>query len=151
MIISTTFFIELFFFSSSVHFCTWQLRSRVIERQFQLEYISAVWLTLETTSYAIFREDQKGTRIFWGHDARTRAKREWQTYTRKLPWARNEICQEMRFSARAVMYAARINGGSVENEFSRLPTIKTEREKDKRMGDGACLFRDGGGDFWISS
>lgn len=145
-------FYRILFVLSFVYFCTRQLWSRVIKRQFQSEYISTVWLTLESSAYAIFQEGRKGTRIFWRDDTRTQAKREWRTYTRKLPWARNEICQEMRFSARAVMYAARINGGSQWKTSSLwLPTIKIEREKDKRKGDGAYLFRDGGGDFWISS
>jgi len=66
---------------------------------------------------------------FWRHGAGSRTKRQWRTYTRKLLWARNEICQEMRFSARAVMYAVRINGGLVENEFSVAANNKGKKRE----------------------
>lgn len=46
------------------------------------------------------------------------------TYTRKLLRARNKICQEMRFSAEAVMYAARMNG---QTGGKRVPVALTIR------------------------
>lgn len=46
------------------------------------------------------------------------------------------------------MYATKINGGSVENEFSVAANNKDgKREKYKRKNDSACPFRNDDEDF----
>lgn len=110
---------------------SWQLRSCRKTSIAVKTYSRVGWLTLETNSCAIFCQNRTETVFgFFGRDEGGARERE-RIYTRKLPWARNEICQEMRFSARAVMYAARINGGSVENEFSEVANNKARRERER--------------------
>lgn len=115
-----------------VKFRSWQLRSccktSIAVKAYSCWLINTWNELLRNFLPKPYRES---IRFFRGQGAS--GERERRTYTRKLPWARNEICQEMRFSARAVMYAARINGGSVENEFSVAANNKEkEREKDRK-------------------